>query len=291
MTRVVALGHLGFEVSQLARWRTLAGDLLGLGVGEQGPDGAVPLRMDTQCRRINLHPGAADDLAYVGWAVADDHDLGLLVDRLRAAGVVVAKATPEDAALRSVETLFRCVDPSGIPTELYCGAALSAQPFASPVVASGFVAAELGLGHLVVGTDDPAAAQAFYCDLLGLRVSDRIELPGRGSGVLRLVFLRANARHHSIGLAARRYPKRLHHFMLEVGSLDDVGRAHDRCQNAGIRITQTLGRHSNDRMVSFYAETPSGFAFEIGWGGRLIDGATSDVATFDTASDWGHRRP
>ena len=36
---------------------------------------------------------------------------------------------------------------------------------------------------------------------------------------------------------------------------------------------QTLGRHPNDRMFSFYAKTPSGFQFEFGWGGREVDDA------------------
>jgi hypothetical protein len=31
-------------------------------------------------------------------------------------------------------------------------------------------------------------------------------------------------------------------------------------------IAQTLGRHTNDRIVSFYARTPSGFEVEFGFG-------------------------
>ena len=48
--------------------------------------------------------------------------------------------------------------------------------------------------------------------------------------------------------------------------MDDVGLAFDRALRGGVRITQTLGRHPNDRMFSFYAKTPSGFHFELGWG-------------------------
>jgi hypothetical protein len=54
---------------------------------------------------------------------------------------------------------------------------------------------------------------------------------------------------------------------------------------------QTLGRHPNDRMFSFYARTPSGFQFELGWGGRQVDDATWTPTTYDHISEWGHHPP
>jgi hypothetical protein len=53
----------------------------------------------------------------------------------------------------------------------------------------------------------------------------------------------------------------------------------------------TLGRHPNDEMFSFYGFTPSGFQFEFGWGGRLIDDADWTPKTYDRISDWGHHPP
>lgn len=35
-----------------------------------------------------------------------------------------------------------------------------------------------------------------------------------------------------------------------------------------IPLVMGLGKHSNDRMYSFYFKNPSGWAFEYGWGGR-----------------------
>jgi hypothetical protein len=84
-------------------------------------------------------------------------------------------------------------------------------------------------------------------------------------------------------------PKRMHHFMLEVGAMEDVGRAYDRCLDAGVTIVNTLGMHPNDRTFSFYARTPSGFEVEVGWGGCKIDDATWEVRTYDRMSTWGHR--
>jgi hypothetical protein len=73
-------------------------------------------------------------------------------------------------------------------------------------------------------------------------------------------------------------------------SMDDVGMAYDRAQEAGVQIEQSLGRHPNERMFSFYAQTPSGFQFEYGWGGREVDDATWTPTTNDRISEWGHRR-
>jgi hypothetical protein len=52
----------------------------------------------------------------------------------------------------------------------------------------------------------------------------------------------------------------------------------------------TLGRHTNDLMYSFYLVTPSGFNLEFGYGGRSVDDATWQIAHYDAASIWGHRR-
>jgi hypothetical protein len=49
----------------------------------------------------------------------------------------------------------------------------------------------------------------------------------------------------------------------------------------------TLGRHSNDQMVSFYVVT-SGFEVEYGGGGRLVDDATWQVQRHDRGGLWGH---
>jgi Glyoxalase/Bleomycin resistance protein/Dioxygenase superfamily len=70
-----------------------------------------------------------------------------------------------------------------------------------------------------------------------------------------------------------------------------VGLAFDRALRGGVRIAQTLGRHPNDRMFSFYAKTPSGFQFECGWGGRIVDDATWEPTTYDRISEWGHHPP
>ena len=83
----------------------------------------------------------------------------------------------------------------------------------------------------------------------------------------------------------------LHHLMVELFSLDDVGQSYDVALSEENRVGVTLGRHTNDFMTSFYAKTPSSFMVECGWGGREIDPATwQPIEMTDGPSLWGHER-
>jgi 2,3-dihydroxybiphenyl 1,2-dioxygenase len=291
MTRIRQLGYIGLEVSDLAAWERFAEGVLGLSLARRGADGTLALRMDDHEQRIVLHPGRADDLAYLGFEVATDAELEALGATLVRAGFAVGEGKPETCAARRVARLLQLADPSGIPVELYCGASLAQQPFHSTQMASGFVTGDGGLGHAVIGASDPAASERFYVDLLGMRLSDRVRIPLNPDFTLEIRFLHANSRHHSIAFASVPMPKRLHHFMLEVRDVDDVGRARDRALAAGVPLSMDLGRHPNDHMLSFYAKTPSGFAVEVGQGGVQVDDATWSVRTYDHVSVWGHQAP
>ena len=291
MNEIAQLGYIGFEVRDVRAWQAFATNVLGLQLGARTDSGAVTLRMDERERRIALHEGERDDLAYVGWEIRDEAALGSLARRLDAEGIPVREASAAEAAERGVERLLRCADPSGNALELFVGPRIATSPFRSSQLLTRFVTGEHGLGHLVLLTKSLRATEDFYCRLLGLRLSDRIRTKLGGVLPLELVFLHANPRHHSLAFAEAPLPKRMHHFMLEVDALDDVGRAYDRCLDAGVPIAQTLGRHPNDRMFSFYAKTPSGFDVEFGWGARTVDDATWSGGVYGEMSEWGHRPP
>jgi 2,3-dihydroxybiphenyl 1,2-dioxygenase len=289
MTGVSQLGYLAFAVKDVAAWEKLAVEVLGLAVSARFAGGGFALRMDGHEQRILVEPGDADDLAYLGWQVDSNTALDELAARLRAAGVQVEPGSAEEAARRKVERLFKFSDPAGTPSEIFTGPRLAAEPFRSPLVHAGFRADDRGLGHLVLTARDQRESQRFYCELLGFRLSDRIVADVFGYHA-DIVFLHANPRHHSLALGDG-MGKRLHHFLLEVGSLDDVGLGLDRALKARVRIMNYLGRHPNDGMFSFYAFTPSGFQFEYGWGGREIDDATWQPQVYDRISEWGHHPP
>jgi 2,3-dihydroxybiphenyl 1,2-dioxygenase len=291
MAAISRLGYLGFEVSDVAAWGRFAVDALGLLVSERRSDGSVAFRIDEQAQRIVVHPGSRDDLAYAGFEVDDDATLRGLSEKLAKAGFPTVDPGGDVARARRVKRVLRVEDPNGVPIELFHGPERAAEPFRSSLVPSGFVTGDEGLGHVVFAAMDPQATERFYCELLGMRLSDRIETELVPGFSLLITFLHANPRHHTVAFAAAPMPKRVHHFMLEVGAMDDVGHAYDRCLKAGIEIANTLGVHPNDRTFSFYARTPSGFDVEFGWGGRKIDDATWKVDRYDRMSVWGHHMP
>jgi len=283
------LGYLGFQVRDLAAWERFATEVLGLMLVDPRPDGAFGLRMDEYARRFFVEPGPLDDVFVMGWEAPDARALSEIVARLSDAQVEVCRGTEEEARRRGVRELVKLVDPAGVPLELFVGPARGAEPFSSELVRSGFVTGDQGLGHAVVTANSQAESVEFYSKLLGFRLSDHIRCEFFGFKV-DIAFLHANRRHHSVAFGDRQN-KRIHHFMLEVGSMDDVGLAFDRALAKGVRIMQTLGRHPNDRMFSFYARTPSGFQFELGWGGREVDDASWTPVTYDRISEWGHHPP
>jgi 2,3-dihydroxybiphenyl 1,2-dioxygenase len=281
---VRALGYLRLGIRDQAAWASFATAVLGLQLAG-APGGVQRYRMDARSWRLETVPAATDGIVAVGFEVADADALDTLGRRLTAAGMCVEAASAETLAERNVRGLLRTTDPSSMPIELFWGQRIEVAPFASSRGVR-FVTGNLGLGHVVLGVESRRYRDtiAFYCDLLGFRVSDYFRMGDREA-----TFLHCNPRHHSIAVGESPAGTGLIHFMLEVEELDAVGFALDACCAQGVRVKRTLGRHSNDRMISFYAETPSGFDVEYGWGGRLIDDATWTVTEVAHGTLWGHR--
>ena len=205
---------------------------------------------------------------------------------LEAVGIDVHSGDRELAAARAVEGIAWFHDPFGFRHELSHGQRQATEPFEPGRPMDGFVTGDGGLGHAVLFVPDLAAAERFYIDVLGFRLSDAVE-----DGVS-IRFLHCNSRHHSLAFVAVPGMVGMHHLMLEVGSLDDVGAAYDIVNERHIPLAMTLGRHTNDRMTSFYVRTPSGFEIEYGYGGALVDVSQPwEAVTYDSGSSWGHKPP
>ncbi len=279
-----SLGYLRVEATDPAAWREFGTRLLGMTEGRGPEPDAVYLRMDDFPARLVIVPGQADRLAATGWEVAGDDDLARLARALDTAGVSAKTGTPADLARRRVAGLLQFDDPSANPVEVFCGASLDNRPAFCPYGIQ-FVTGEQGMGHVVLPAADDAATLAFYTDVLGFRLRDTMEF---GSPPTRMRFLGCNPRHHSLALAPLVAESGLVHLMIEVATLDDVGRALDRCVKRGGKLGATLGRHANDQMVSFYVRTPGGFDIEYGTGGLVVDDATWVARRSTAISLWGH---
>jgi 2,3-dihydroxybiphenyl 1,2-dioxygenase len=283
---IESLGYIGFASPKSEEWLAFGPELLGLELAGRGPDGAVLLRVDDAAHRIAVHPGDRDDLAYLGWTLAGPGALDDAIVALEKEGLTVERGGAELAALRSVADLAWFVDPFGFRHELAWGQRMRPGSFRPGRAMSGFVTGRGGLGHAVLIVPDLERAQSFYTRVLGFRLSDRID-----AGI-HVRFLHCNPRHHTIALAGAPGVVGVHHLMLEVAALDDVGTALDLCERRGVPIAMSLGRHTNDHMTSFYLRTPSGFEIEYGFGGRLVEDEASWVAgAYEATSIWGHHPP
>ncbi len=175
--------------------------------------------------------------------------------------------TAEDAARRHVRALARFRDPGGVPPEIFHGPEMAPEPFRSDA------------GAIGLRRRRRAASATWSC---------RDREPGRDARVLlrrpRLPPERSHrgrdprlSRRHALPPRQPAAPLR----RLRRPAGQDPAPLHARggarwttwaspstARSApASRIMHTLGRHPNDRMFSFYARTPSGFQFEVGWGG------------------------
>ena len=294
MQKVDELAYVGISAKDLSAWSTYAQDVLGHEVAADSDNHHLYLRMDERHHRFIVHPAddEPEDVSYVGWQVRNSTVMDVIATQLEAAQVNVIDGKPEEAAVRRVLGFVHFTDPhSGVRMEVSYGPEVTYQPSYRPSrPISGYVTGAQGLGHFVTYVPDVEAAERFYSDTLGFATSDSPSIPGVGKIAS---FMYCNPRHHSFAFFGNPQPRRrAYHVMLEHTSIDDVGSAFDICQSQG-NVKVQLGRHNNDRMFSFYAENPSGWLFELGWGARTIDPNTFATEHYSLGGgsgigEWGH---
>jgi 2,3-dihydroxybiphenyl 1,2-dioxygenase len=280
---IQALGYVGFGSADLDGWRQFGTGLVGLQAVERSPS-LLSFRMDDRKQRIVIDRSMPDGARFFGWELADAAALDQLAARLQAARIEVTAEPQTLADARRVRGLISFRDPAGNRLEAFYGAEIADTPFSPGRSISGFRTGPLGVGHAVLTVENIDTMMAFYVDVLGFGLSDYIEKP------FRAYFFHVNARHHSLALIETG-KNGMHHLMVELFSLDDVGQCYDIALTEPERVNVTLGRHTNDLMTSFYAKTPSSFMVECGWGGRDIEPKTWQPFEMKAGpSLWGHER-
>ncbi|HEX4017567.1 MAG TPA: VOC family protein [Frankiaceae bacterium] len=281
------IAYLGLDVPDVDAWASFATSVVGLMPALDPPGGNAPgvvhLKADEHQWRLALHPAEQPGIRYAGFEVGSQRAFTAAVDELAASGVAWERGSPDECDARGVRDLVWAFDPTGVRVEVCWGPKVDGR-FVSPVGVPRFVTGALGFGHYVVLTPDLPASMDFYTRVLGLRLTDYVVF-GDGMSVQ---FLRCTPRHHSVALTAVGPVRGVHHIAFEVGDIDQVGYALERATRGGHPITASLGRHKNDRMLSFYMRSPAGFEVEIGSDGRLIDEDTWVVNEFTGGDEWGH---
>ncbi|MFI4939840.1 MAG: VOC family protein [Burkholderiales bacterium] len=288
MNYLTQLSYLIIESNKKEEWKHYATDFLGMNVAERD-DGSMAIRMDDHAYRFIVQPGSSEDLWAAGFQVGKAKSLDLLAQHLKASGVEVHQGSVEEIAARDVANMLWFNDPDGLRVEAVYNPKIVSDQFNMPLVPGGFVTGEQGFGHIALSTGDLERSEKFYRDILGFEISDYIVQDIQGVPV-KFTFFHINPRHHTLAFAGLPLPNRMHHLMVEVRDLDVVGHALERAKNLDINLHMALGRHPNDRMISFYATTPSEFNVEFGCEGiEIRDEENWEVRTYDAISEWGHK--
>lgn len=289
------MGYLVIGSRKLGEWKRFCVDAIGLHLAFESA-GHLAFRMDEHARRFIIENDASEDVTAVGWQLDDDSVLEVILNRLATKGVQVEFIDGDQALRRGVESFHRFVGPKGLLIELFTKPHLDETPLA--MLASGFNTGAAGMGHLSFMSLEPERSVQFWRELLDARVSDIIELAVGKKVVLDVTFLRMNRRHHSVAIAATKgrridlYRTRIQHCNIEAATLDDMAGAYERCKALGYKLARGVGQHPNDKELSFYVVSPSGFDLEVGWDALAVDEATwPEGLTYPNMSTWGHDIP
>jgi catechol 2,3-dioxygenase-like lactoylglutathione lyase family enzyme len=211
----------------------------GLTIGERSANRTTFAASNGQVA-LTLTRGATPSLDVLGFVFQS-------MDRLEAAMLAHEKAN------RMVERIangFAIYDPAGLRLEF------THDPDCLVITARAEATDRpIHLSHIVLNARDPAAAIAFYENVVGLRVSDRYERD-------LLTFLRADqAQHHCIGIAKADVDG-LNHFAMDCGNIDGVMRGMARLKQNGAAPIWGPGRHGPGGNIFCYFEDPDGFVAE-----------------------------
>lgn len=265
-TADVSIAHVTVEVRRPATWRhylaTVTGDHARVSWDDRLRHGALRLR-----------EGRADDLVLLGLAFPDEAYLQSTLDRLTAAGFAWRDVAPSEGVRRAVRT----ADPSGTPLELLVYAARPPADEGWPI------------GHVALAHARQAELEGFYGEVLGFRLNQQVTI-NLGPIDVRGSFLGSAHRHHTVAVFDLPSRSRLHHVFFGAPDLTVVLEQWHRSRTDRVPLTLDLGRHAlPDGTTSFYAESPSGFALEVGAGTESLDGRHLPEPIRGPAdSIWGH---
>jgi 2,3-dihydroxybiphenyl 1,2-dioxygenase len=287
----VHLGYVVIESDRFADWRRFGRDAIGMHLDETLPD-VMRFRLDENECRFLLQRGPAEDVTTLGWQIDDHQTFDEILSRITRHGVPIEEGTAEEAALRGVERLMRFPGPNGLEQEIFTRARRSDTP-PNMAIRGGFVTGEGGIGHVAVTSKKPHQIRGYYNTVFDARLTDYIDETISGLK-FKIRFLRVNQRHHSVAIAAvNRMPinpirTRVQHLNIQVAELDDMTASYQRVKELGFHMALAIGQHTNDKELSYYAMTPSGFEWEVGWNPIIVDEKTWEPTTYQGISIWGH---
>jgi 2,3-dihydroxybiphenyl 1,2-dioxygenase len=280
---ILGLGYLGLEANDPQAWSQYAPSVLGMALGPSDDD-TVYLRMDDRHWRIAVYPGKRDRLSFLGWELKDRPSFEAALETLDAAGIPFKLGDNDLEEERGVHTLAQFQGPDGFDHELFYGHSYLPYSFVPGRSMAGFLAGDLGLGHVVLVVPEfTEEIDHFAREVMGFNWFGH----GLKKGLLGFYRARLNPRSHNIGYIGRAGYRGIDHIGIEVLELDDVGMAYDLAEAYGVTIQRTMGRHVQDPSISFYHRTPTGLGIEYMWGTAMFPAETFEERRAKQFALWG----
>lgn len=195
---------------------------------------------------VRLHKAPANHVEVIAFRAETRADVDALHEKVVGAGCKVIFA-PKDLDAPGGGYGFRFFSPDGLPFEVSadvaCGDKRAMERWEGMPVK---------ISHIVMHSPDHQAMVAFFCDVLGFKVSDWL-------GDF-MCFLRCNEAHHRVAILPG--PPCLNHVAYDMLTIDDMFRGASRLKKRDIDIRWGPGRHTAGNNTFSYFVSPGGFVVE-----------------------------
>ena len=235
-----------------------ANEILGLRTGSRSGNSkngqSIYLRSDDRDHTLAYFDGDPKDHT-VGFELRDAQALDHAARMLQERGIAAHTGSAEECEQRHVRSFINFSDLTGNSVDLVVRPAHSGVRF-FPTRDAGCT----GFSHIGLRTTDAKRDEAFWTEVLGAKVSDRI-----GDAPL----LRIDEVHHKIALFPSGFAG-VQHINHQVQSVDDIMRSWYFLQSRGIKTVFGPGKHPTLGAMFLYFEGPDGMVYEYSSGVRSI---------------------
>ena len=243
MIRVRRIAHADFDTPDIDRQVDYYTEILGLTLVAKEKDVAY-LANTNDHHSVVLRRGSAAACTRIAFQIAPEDDLAAFKKQVESHGIKVeSKKDPEP----TIPEMITFEDTKGTVMEVFRERAPAPQRFSEKGIVP------LKLGHIAFNVVDVKKASAFYCDVLGFRVSDWM--------ADFFVFLRCSPDHHTINLVDSKRSK-LHHVAFELRNWGHIQTACDFLATKGYPLIWGPGRHGIGHNLFAYHRNADGQIIE-----------------------------
>ena len=258
------LFQIGLNSGDPARLASFYAEALGYDFAEQQGS----WRGSARDRRLEISLGAAKSLGYAGYAVADADELDAIARRLASAGVAFERQERWGFAPGALSF----ADPDGNHFVFGVAAASGVMKADDPLVTR-----PARIQHVVFASTDMERLLAFFVDVIGFTLSDRVV---DEQGGLRTAFVRCSHEHHSLAVFSAA-ENRLDHHCYEAGEWNLIRDWADHFAKLRVPLKWGPGRHGPGDNLFLFIHDPDGNWVEI-------SAELEQVAIDRPVGDWPH---